>query len=98
MTTSYESWTAPPGSRQREALRAEQLAAVGQMAAGIAHELRNPLTSMKILVQSAAERGLRAGLAGRDLGVLEEEITRLEQLTATFLDFARPPRPQKQAL
>src|SRR5260370_9425923 len=74
---------------QREALRAEQLAAVGQMAAGVAHELRNPLMSMKILVQSAADRGPAAGLAGRDLTVLEEEITRLEQLTTTLLAVAR---------
>jgi two-component system, NtrC family, sensor histidine kinase HydH len=81
---------------QREALRAEQLAAVGQMAAGFAHELRNPLMAMKILVQSAADRGGRFGLVGRDLEVLEEEMSRLERLTSTLLDFARPPLPEKQ--
>ena len=81
---------------QREALRAEQLAAVGQMAAGIAHELRNPLMSMKILVQSAAAQSTAVSLGGRDLAVLEEEIVRLERLTHTFLDFARPPQLDKR--
>src|SRR5205807_3278025 len=93
-----------------EVLRAEQLAAVGQMAAGMAHELRNPLTSMKILVQAALARecnghpsgdrepgaGPRPGLGRRDLAVLEEEITRLEGLVRTFLHFARPPEPEKR--
>ena len=81
---------------QREALRAEQLATLGQLAAGLAHELRNPLTAMKILVQSAVERGDAAGLGGRSLAVLEEEIGRLEGSIQAFLDFARPPAPEKR--
>jgi signal transduction histidine kinase len=51
---------------------------------------------MKILVQAAAESNDASGLRGRDLAVLEEEITRLERLIQSFLDFARPPALKKQ--
>ncbi len=78
---------------EREALRAEQLAAVGQLAAGLAHEIRNPLTSMKTIVQLAEAPG---DLSSRDLEILEEEINRLEQAVQTFCDFARPPQAEKR--
>jgi signal transduction histidine kinase len=82
---------------ERDALRAEQLAWAGQMAAGIAHEVRNPLTAIKLLVQALADgRGGGTRLRPRDAQVLEEEIVRLEQIISTFLDFARPPRPDKK--
>jgi signal transduction histidine kinase len=77
--------------RETELLRCEQLASVGQLAAGLAHELRNPLMPMKMLVQTAMERGDEGQLAGRKLQVMYDEICRLEQSIQTFLDFARPP-------
>jgi signal transduction histidine kinase/CHASE3 domain sensor protein len=81
---------------ERDALRAEQLAWVGQMAAGIAHEVRNPLTAIKVLVQAATDPKRTTGFRPRDLRVLEGEILRLEQIISTFLDFARPPQPTKK--
>lgn len=83
---------------EREALRAEQLAWVGQMAAGIAHEVRNPLMAIKLLIQAAADGRQGERLRSRDFRVLEEEIVRLESIISSFLDFARPPKPVKSAV
>ena len=84
--------------RELEVLHSEQLAAIGQLAAGLAHELRNPLMPMKMLVQGAIDRDDGMGLNGEQLLVVEEEISRLEQSIQDFLDFARPPTLEKSPL
>lgn len=80
---------------QRDALRAEQLAALGQLAAGLSHELRNPLMA---IISILGESGHAADLDDRDIAVLREEALRLEGLVQSLLDFARPNNPQAQPL
>jgi two-component system, NtrC family, sensor histidine kinase HydH len=76
---------------RRHAMLSERLAAVGELAAGVAHELRNPLTSVKLLIQTAAQRQPNTAMGGRQLQVVQQEIARMESTIQGLLDFARPP-------
>src|SRR5262245_24020783 len=81
---------------RQEVVRAERLAAIGGLAAGVAHELRNPLTSIKLLLQHAATRGGEVTVAAPKIGLILDEIERMEATIQGLLDFSRPARPQRK--
>jgi two-component system sensor histidine kinase HydH len=68
----------------------DRLAAMGEMAAGLAHEIRNPLGSIKAAVQ-LLQPDAQAGTVEADyLGIIAEEVDRLDRVVRSFLDYARP--------
>jgi nitrogen-specific signal transduction histidine kinase len=76
---------------QEEARRSERLAALGQMSAGLAHEIRNPLGVIKGSAEMLHQKlGESNPLATELAGYISSETNRLSALVTRFLDFARP--------
>ena len=86
-------------SRER-ALNSEALASVGKLAACVAHEIRNPLTSMKLWLHSIREAAPGEPEVARRCEMVACEIVRLDRIVNNFLEFSRPPelRLEKQDL
>ena len=82
---------------QEEARRSDRLAALGQLSAGLAHEVRNPLG----VIKGSAEMLHKAlktdgALASELANNISSEVNRLNALISRFLDFARPTRIEKR--
>ncbi|MFQ5697340.1 MAG: nitrogen regulation protein NR(II) [Myxococcota bacterium] len=79
-------------TKMEEALRrSERLAAVGQLAAGLAHEIRNPLASLSGAIELLARDLPDLGESARRLvRIVGRETQRLDRLASAFLDYARP--------
>src|SRR6202030_97548 len=76
---------------QEEARRSERLAALGQMSAGLAHEIRNPLGVIKGSAEMLNQKLRESNpLASELAGYISTEVNRLSALVTRFLDFARP--------
>ena len=76
---------------QAEARRSERLAALGQLSAGLAHEIRNPLGVIKGSAEMLTQKlGESNPLATELAGYISSETNRLSALVTRFLDFARP--------
>ncbi len=78
--------------------RTDRLAAVGRLAAGMAHEIRNPLASISGSVQLLMEGETAQPEDLRLMGIVVQEADRLNGLLTDFLEFAKPKQPMKESV
>jgi two-component system sensor histidine kinase PilS (NtrC family) len=78
--------------------RSKRLADLGEVAAGLAHELRNPLASISGCVELLGGAHALSEEDQRILGIVQRETTRLNQLLGRFLEFTRPAPPHRRTV
>jgi len=87
---------------ERELRRKDRLATAGTLAAGVAHEIRNPLSAIELNLRLLRDDARAAGLASPDIDeyfdVLFAETQRLNRITSSFLQLSRPEALEKARL
>ncbi len=81
---------------ENQVQRADQLAALGEMSAGLAHEIKNPLTSIRGFTQLLPKKLADPVFLERYIDIVSRESKRLDDIVERFLSFARPKHPGKQ--
>jgi signal transduction histidine kinase len=85
--------------RSRESLlQAERMALVGKLAAGMAHSVRNPFTSVKMRLFSLSRSLKLSESQKEDFDVISEEIRHIDTIVQNFLEFSRPPKLKVQPI
>jgi signal transduction histidine kinase len=84
-------------TKSRETLlQAEKMALVGKLAAGMAHSIRNPFTSVKMRMFSLGRTLKLTETQKDDLDVISQEIRHIDTIVQNFLEFSRPPKLKMQ--
>ncbi len=76
---------------ERQSMQQEKLSVVGLLAGSLAHELRNPLSSMRTIATLLLEDMSKSDAHHQDVSMIVSEIDRLTQTTQRLLDYSRPP-------
>jgi signal transduction histidine kinase len=85
--------------RSREnLLQAEKMALVGKLAAGMAHSIRNPFTSVKMRLFSLSRTLQLNATQEEDFSVISQEIRHIDTIVQNFLEFSRPPKLMMQPI
>jgi signal transduction histidine kinase len=94
LASAFNETSSTLNEQMRKMQMTEQMAVCGQLAAGLAHEIKNPLAGIKAAVEVLSDE---SGLPQENRDLLQKviaEIRRLESMMKNFLNFARPHRPQ----
>jgi two-component system sensor histidine kinase HydH len=81
---------------QEKVRRSERLASLGRLAAGVAHEIRNPLSSIRGFAQYFMRRLKGQEEEQRYASIMVKEVDRLNRVISELLDFARPKEPHRE--
>lgn len=90
LTAAFNQMTRKLRQSQQELVKAERLATAGRMAAAFAHDIRNPLSSIKMMVQLLRKRVQPGEENQKYIRSITEEIDRLNDIVKNIMDFARP--------
>ncbi|MCZ6679093.1 MAG: ATP-binding protein [Candidatus Poribacteria bacterium] len=91
LTIAFNQMTRDLRNSRNELIQAERLATAGKMAASFAHEIRNPLSSMRMLAQMLMrKKELPESRRAQSMRYILEEIERIDVMVKGWMDFARP--------
>ncbi len=96
LARSFNKMTKSLAEARQQLVQSDKMASLGRLAAGVAHEINNPLTAVLTYSSFLLKRTTDRPEVQEDLGVIVRETIRSREIVKSLLDFARPSVPNKQ--